>query len=85
MKSLNAQLRQKGLAMVQESFDPAFGPVYTIDSLKAGPSNSDIAYKLAYLGETTKWSTSRRKAIEKATRRATSAEDSVRRESSESD
>ncbi|KIW53477.1 hypothetical protein PV05_09049 [Exophiala xenobiotica] len=68
-KSLNTQLRKKGLEMVQESVDPEFGPVYTISSTKPGITNSDLAYRLYYWGETAKWSASRRKAIEKATNR----------------
>jgi len=90
MKSLNTQLRKKGLEIVQEINDPEFGPVYTIESLKAGITNSDVAYKLYYIGETTKWSATRRKAIEKATNRINrikemeEKEAALKRESSES-
>lgn len=85
MKSLSTQLRQKGLTMVQESIDPNFGPVYTIESLKAGPTNSEVSYRLYYIGETTKWSASRRKAIAKAAHRLKAAEVVMKREASESD
>lgn len=59
--------------MVQEQVDPAFGPVYTIHSLKAGMSNSDVAYRLYYAGEVQKWSASRRRAIERANNRVKKA------------
>jgi len=68
LKSLNNQLRKKGLEMVEEYIDPQFGPVYTFNALKSGISNNDVAYRLYYAGEVTKWSASRRKAIEKASR-----------------
>ncbi|KAJ9640566.1 uncharacterized protein PV06_02321 [Exophiala oligosperma] len=69
MKSIHTQLRKKGLELVQESNDPECGPVYTITPKKPGITNSDLAYRLYYWGETAKWSATRRKAIEKATNR----------------
>ena len=69
MKSLNSQLRKKGLKMVQEQIDPEFGPVYTIQSLKPGVSNTEVACRLYYEGEVRKWSAARRKAIIKASNR----------------
>jgi len=80
-KSLNTQLRQKGLEMVPEQvIDPAFGPVYTFQSLKPGMSNNDIAYRLYYAGEASKWSATRRKAIDKAMSRVKQQEEADERE-----
>ncbi|EXJ85085.1 hypothetical protein A1O3_05760 [Capronia epimyces CBS 606.96] len=80
MKSLNAQLRKKGLEMVEEYVDPEFGPVYNIHAVKANLSNNDVAYRLYYAGEVTKWSASRRKAIEKASNRIKAAKAKADRE-----
>lgn len=60
------------MQMVQEQIDDAFGPVYTIQPLKAGASNADVAWRLYYAGEVQKWSAARRKAIAKADRLAKS-------------
>ncbi|KIX04570.1 uncharacterized protein Z518_05440 [Rhinocladiella mackenziei CBS 650.93] len=85
MKSLNTQLRKKGLEMVQEDVDPELGPLYTIHSLKAGISNTDVAYRLYYAGEVQKWSASRRKAIARAEKRIKAAEAAAQRERSKSE
>lgn len=69
MKSLNTQLRKKGLEMVLEEVDPTFGPVYTIQPVRAKLTNSAVAYRMYYLGEVQKWSAARRKAIQKASNR----------------
>ena len=80
MKSLNTQLRKKGLMMVAESvLEPAFGPVYTFQSVKPGVSNSDVAYQLYYAGEVAKWSPTRRKAIDKAAAKAKKQQETERR------
>lgn len=71
--------------MVEESYDANLGPVYSIHSMKPGVTNSDVAYKLYYIGETAKWSASRRKAIEKASNRTTTREAVAKTESSESE
>ncbi|EXJ85878.1 hypothetical protein A1O1_06247 [Capronia coronata CBS 617.96] len=80
MKSLNTQLKKKGLEMVEEYVDPEFGPVYTIHAVKGDVSNNDVAYRLYYAGEVTKWSASRRKAIEKASNRVKAAKAKAERE-----
>lgn len=71
--------------MVEESYDANLGPVYSISAMKPGVTNSDVAYKLYYIGETAKWSAARRKAIEKASNRIKAKEVEVKTESSESE
>lgn len=83
MKSLNTQLKKKGLEMVEEYVDPEFGPVYTIRAVKGGTTYNDVAYRLYYAGEVTKWSATRRKAIEKASKRIKAAKAKAERERSE--
>ncbi|KIW85320.1 hypothetical protein Z517_00710 [Fonsecaea pedrosoi CBS 271.37] len=81
MKSLNPQLRKKGLQMVLEpTVDPALGPVYTFESIKPGMTNSDVAYRLYYAGEVSKWSASRRKAIDKAAKKIKARQEKEERE-----
>ncbi|KEF55860.1 uncharacterized protein A1O9_07440 [Exophiala aquamarina CBS 119918] len=65
---LTTQLRKKGLELVPESVDPALGlgPVFTVNPLKSGTSNSDVAYRLYYAGESSKYSASHRNAVIKA-------------------
>ncbi|KAJ9610017.1 hypothetical protein H2200_006347 [Cladophialophora chaetospira] len=86
MKSLNSQLRQKGLMMIAEPvLDPTLGAVYTFQSVKPGMSNSDVAYKLYYAGEVAKWSPTRRKAIDKAASRAKKQQEAGKRVKEESE
>jgi hypothetical protein len=66
--------------MVEEYVDPQFGPVYTIRAVKGGLSDNDVAYRLYYAGEVTKWSATRRKAIEKASNRVKAAKAKAERE-----
>ncbi|KIW32398.1 uncharacterized protein PV07_03947 [Cladophialophora immunda] len=81
MKSLNPQLRKKGLEMVLDpSVDPALGPVYTFQSVKPGMTNNDVAYRLYYAGEVAKWSASRRKAIDKAAKKIKARQEKEERE-----
>ncbi|EXJ66880.1 uncharacterized protein A1O5_10075 [Cladophialophora psammophila CBS 110553] len=83
MKSINPQLRKKGLEMVLEpSVDPAFGPVYTFQSVKPGMTNNDVAYRLYYAGEVCKWSATRRKAIDKAAKKIKARKEKEERERS---
>lgn len=65
---LTTQLKKKGLELVPEYLDPALGlgPVFTINPLKSGTSNSDVAYRLYYAGEASKYSASHRNAVIKA-------------------
>ncbi|KIW66837.1 hypothetical protein PV04_06131 [Phialophora macrospora] len=70
IKTLDNQLRKKGLKMVAEPvLDPAFGLSYTFKSIKPGMNNNDVAYRLYYAGEVAKWSPTRRKALDKAAAR----------------
>jgi len=48
--------------------DPSLGlgPVFTINPLKSGTSNSDVAYRLYYAGEACKYSATHRNAVIKA-------------------
>ncbi|KIY00957.1 uncharacterized protein Z520_03623 [Fonsecaea multimorphosa CBS 102226] len=76
MKSLNPQLRKKGLEMVlEETVDPGLGTVYTFQSVKPGMTNNDVAYRLWYAGEVFKWSATRRKAIDKAAKKIKAREE----------
>ncbi len=85
MKTLNSQLRKKGLVMVAEPvLDATLGPVYTFKSVKPGMSNSDVAYKVYYAGEVAKWSPTRRKAIDKAAAMVKKQEEAERRIKEES-
>ncbi|OAL32620.1 hypothetical protein AYO20_07930 [Fonsecaea nubica] len=81
MKSLNPQLRKKGLQMVLEpTVDPALGPVYTFEPIKPGMTNNAVAYRLYYAGEVAKWSASRRKAIDKAAKTIKARQEKEERE-----
>jgi hypothetical protein len=73
MKSVNTKLRRKNLELVPQQFDPAFGPIYTISSTKTGITNSAIALQLQYAGEMAKYSATRAKAIDKASKRTAKA------------
>ncbi|RVX71604.1 hypothetical protein B0A52_03788 [Exophiala mesophila] len=83
-KTFNQQLRKNGLQMVREEFDPVFGPIYTLDTLKTGTTNMDVAARLQYAGETSKWSPAHRKAAMKAREYVEHAQQSSSRSSSES-
>lgn len=65
---LTTQLKKKGLELVPEYMDPALGlgPIFTVNPLKSGTSNSDVAYRLYYAGEASKYSASHRNAVIKA-------------------
>jgi hypothetical protein len=65
---LTTQLKKKGLELVPEYNDPALGlgPIFTVNPLKSGTSNSDVAYRLYYAGEASKYSASHRNAVIKA-------------------
>lgn len=70
------ELKRQGLKMVQDDMDPALGlgQMFTITSLKAGTSNSDVAYRLYYAGEVCKASAKHRNAVARAQKKQSAAD-----------
>lgn len=71
MRNITGQLRKQGLKLVPEpQSDPSLGPVYTIEALKEGTTNSEVVYKLYYAGLQAKHSSAHRNAVAKAAKKA---------------